>query len=164
MHIEKDFTFDAAHYLPNHDGKCRNLHGHTYKVTVAIIGTPRARVGASDEGMVLDFGVLSDAFNSDVKDKLDHTLLNDRISLPTAENIALCIFGTLWHALTPGFEQRPTVQIPELSYVCVQETPTARALCYFNDWDAAQHPRIAAAPVPVRTETSAFGAFFPAPE
>ena len=45
----KEFDFDAAHFLPNYNGKCEHLHGHTYKLVVKVEGTP------DHEGMVLDF-------------------------------------------------------------------------------------------------------------
>lgn len=62
MRINKTFTFEAAHRLQNHDGKCRNLHGHGYKVEVAVEKTGKAAALQEDgpqEGMLLDFGELS---------------------------------------------------------------------------------------------------------
>ena len=49
MILIKEFEFDAAHYLPEYNGKCEKLHGHTYKLVVKIDGTP------DKEGMVIDF-------------------------------------------------------------------------------------------------------------
>ena len=49
MIVLKEFEFDAAHYLPEYNGKCERLHGHTYKLVVKVQGTP------DHEGMVIDF-------------------------------------------------------------------------------------------------------------
>ena len=70
--------FDAAHRLPDYDGKCANLHGHTWKVEVEI--KTKALI---EDRFVLDFTVLKQIVNT-----LDHKYLNDLIEVPTAENIA----------------------------------------------------------------------------
>lgn len=59
--ITRHYRFEAAHRLPHHAGKCRRLHGHSYEVVVELDGEPRPVDGASDEGMVLDFGDLDAA-------------------------------------------------------------------------------------------------------
>lgn len=88
----KSFTFDAAHKLPEHDGKCRNLHGHTYKLEVEVstdASLVKARSGAK-RGMVIDFGDLKELVKREVIDVLDHTCLNDLVLpefYPTAENL-----------------------------------------------------------------------------
>lgn len=70
-------TFDAAHRLPGHPGKCQNLHGHTWRIRVKV----NAEV-LNEQGMVVDFGILKN-----VIDKMDHGLLNEVVPHPTAENI-----------------------------------------------------------------------------
>lgn len=98
MRIEKDFTFEAAHRLPlmAHDHKCRRLHGHTYKVTIAIFGEPDPR------GVVVDFDDLSAAWQP-LHDLLDHRCLNDVHGLnspqPTAEVIARFIAERIYKEL-----------------------------------------------------------------
>jgi len=76
--------FDAAHYLPGYQGKCANLHGHTYQVEVVIEG----QVG--QDGFVLDFYQLKKLLKASLAD-LDHSCLNQAIPNPTAERIALLI-------------------------------------------------------------------------
>jgi len=98
MRIGKVFKFEAAHQLPNHDGKCRNLHGHSYRVEVELEGDPRSEgEGAPDEGMVLDFSALSAIWKRAVHARLDHRFLNDVIPdrVTTAENIAAWILDEL---------------------------------------------------------------------
>lgn len=104
--IGKKFEFEAAHVLPNHEGKCSRLHGHNYVVEVRLSGTPAPVRGKSDDGMVLDFGVLTDIWKRHLEEVLDHQLLNDRLSEayqpPTAENIAAYIYDAFWLGLRHG--------------------------------------------------------------
>jgi 6-pyruvoyltetrahydropterin/6-carboxytetrahydropterin synthase len=86
MKIIKKFSFDSAHYLPNYEGKCKQLHGHTYHLEIIIEGEINP-----DTGMVLDFAKLKHIVKTKAIDILDHKLLNDLIEIPTAENIALWI-------------------------------------------------------------------------
>lgn len=110
MRIIKVFTFDAAHYVPSYHGKCENLHGHTYKLVVKVDGVPDA------EGMVIDFVELKQLVREQVVDLLDHHLLNDVLSVPTAENI--CIF--CWEKLA-GLLQSGRYHLAEVE---VWETAT----------------------------------------
>lgn len=81
--VVREFSFDAAHYLPNYKGKCRNMHGHTWRVEVAIEGGVDPKTG-----MVLDFADLK-LLLLPLKDVLDHQVLNESVlENPTAENIA----------------------------------------------------------------------------
>lgn len=93
----KSFTFDAAHFLPEHKGKCANMHGHTYRLEVTVVrnnGT-LGNVG-SDEGMVIDFADLKAIVKAEVIDKMDHKVLNDVLPFrTTAENMAAYIFEVL---------------------------------------------------------------------
>ena len=93
MLLSKDFTFDAAHNLINYHGKCERLHGHTYKLRVVLEGRP------DDEGMIMDFEELKAIVNGRVISKLDHSYINDIITQPSAENIALWVWGELDGAL-----------------------------------------------------------------
>jgi len=73
---------DAAHFLPAHPGKCKNLHGHRWRITFIV--SARA---LNDQGMVVDFGELAE-----LPRKFDHTCLNDhpafKVVPSTAENMA----------------------------------------------------------------------------
>ncbi len=81
-------TFDAAHCIPNHPGKCRNLHGHTYKVEAEFSGE-----ALDDIGMVMDFADLKGALKAILP---DHLYLNDVMPGPTtAEGIAKWLFDQL---------------------------------------------------------------------
>ena len=83
--VTKIFKFDAAHLLPDYDGKCKNLHGHSWRLDVEVEGMAGAAVYPS---MVLDFGDLKKIVNTAVIDKLDHQYINDVLpGPPTAENM-----------------------------------------------------------------------------
>lgn len=94
--VSKTFTFEAAHRLPNHPGKCRFLHGHSYKVVVTVEGEIDPATG-----MVIDFDEISQAWKERCHPVLDHKFLNDLIDNPTAERLALWLFETL-KGLLPG--------------------------------------------------------------
>ncbi|MEA3500360.1 MAG: 6-carboxytetrahydropterin synthase QueD [Candidatus Marinimicrobia bacterium] len=66
-HISKIFNFSMAHRLTFHNGKCRNLHGHTYKLEITISGN------IDKNGIIIDFGDIKKIVNKNVIDKLDHT-------------------------------------------------------------------------------------------
>ncbi len=88
----KELRMAAAHRLPNHDGKCRFMHGHTYVVRVYVNGPVQE---VSDEnpqsGMVVDFGVIK-TFLEKVESRFDHNFLNESLEeYPTAERIAVAV-------------------------------------------------------------------------
>lgn len=89
MLISKDFKFDAAHNLIHYHGKCEKLHGHTYKLRVVLEGVP------DSEGMIIDFIELKEIVKEHVISRLDHAYINDIISQPSAENIAMWIWNEL---------------------------------------------------------------------
>lgn len=99
MRIGKTFRFEAAHSLPNHDGKCRRPHGHSYIVEVVLRGEVEREPDHPKQGMVLDFSVLGEIMRRRVIDRLDHQDLNvvlaGEVPVTTAENIALWIMAAL---------------------------------------------------------------------
>ena len=111
MEIFKEFTLEAAHWLPNvpEGHKCRRMHGHSFRVQVCIEGPVDDRLG-----WVMDFADLKMAFQS-IEDQLDHRCLNDVKGLenPTSENLARWI----WSGLKPA--------LPSLCKVMVCETCTS---------------------------------------
>jgi 6-pyruvoyltetrahydropterin/6-carboxytetrahydropterin synthase len=108
MEIFREFTFEAAHKLPNvaPDHKCCRLHGHSFHVAVHVKGL----VGEVS-GWVTDFADISAAFKP-LFEQLDHRYLNEieGLSNPTSENLA----KWLWERLHPT--------LPGLSKIVVRET------------------------------------------
>jgi 6-pyruvoyltetrahydropterin/6-carboxytetrahydropterin synthase len=75
VRLTKTFTFEMAHALFNYDGKCKNIHGHSYKLEVTVIGEPLADKGHASDGLIIDFGDLKKIVNSEVVDIFDHALV-----------------------------------------------------------------------------------------
>lgn len=91
--ITADSSFSAAHRLPKHQGKCRNLHGHNWRVE-AVVGAETL----DEQGMVIDFSALKMTLG-ELCERFDHLMINeiapfDRIP-PTAENFAKHLFDEL---------------------------------------------------------------------
>lgn len=138
MKIGKQFSFDAAHQLVGHFGKCANLHGHTYKVEVVLTGSINDR--GSSEGMVVDFYHVK-KYAGSLIDRLDHaTLLRGDEPIAqtnsvqtkrvifgfrtTAENMSKFLTWALATLLQP---------YARLDYVRLWETPTGYAECDYYD-------------------------------
>jgi len=119
VQIRKQFKFEAAHVLPHHTGKCARLHGHSYRVDVAVGGSLQAAGPAT--GMVVDFDELSAIVEPHVVARLDHSSLNELLPNPTAEHLALWI----WSELAP--------RLPQLDEIVVWETATACAVVRADD-------------------------------
>lgn len=90
MIVRRRFEFEAAHELPHHPGKCRNLHGHSYRLLVSV-----DRPVDPASGLAIDFGELKRIVNETVVAALDHRYVNEIIDNPTAENMAVWIWQRL---------------------------------------------------------------------
>ncbi|TFB18545.1 6-carboxytetrahydropterin synthase QueD [Filobacillus milosensis] len=115
--VSKEFTFDAAHHLHCYEGKCKNLHGHTYKVIFGISGY-------TDEiGLVIDFGDIKKIWKEQIEVHLDHRYLND--TLPnmntSAENMVVWIYEKMEEAL------KKDPNDCRVEFVKLYETPTSYA-------------------------------------
>lgn len=135
--ISKEFTFDSAHQLVGHKGKCANLHGHTYRVKIYLQGTIKTkRQDPSAEGMIEDFGDVTEVAKPLI-DALDHAFLaqgNEPVYphvttkqvlfgfRTTAENMASFI---LWYLRTYGDKRYFKVEL--------WETPTGCAVAEVTD-------------------------------
>ena len=92
IRVTKQFDFEMAHALDCHDGKCHNIHGHTYELSVTFLGTPIDQPGTPKDGMVIDFADLKKIVKQNVVDVFDHALVlrdNSRF------------LGSIDHALNP---------------------------------------------------------------
>jgi 6-pyruvoyltetrahydropterin/6-carboxytetrahydropterin synthase len=97
--LKKRFTFEAAHALPHHEGKCRRLHGHSWAGWVEVEGD-RLEASGPSTGMVMDFGYIAAAVKPLVADFLDHHFLNESLEMesPTSEAVAQWVFMRLQSA------------------------------------------------------------------
>jgi len=120
MRITKIMTFDSAHMLPNEEcyGKCRNLHGHTYKLEVTVDGP------VTSKGWVMNFKELKEIMKKYV-DRFDHAFLNDLQELgdiTTAERMV----EYLWFEMEKDIDRIPP-ELLHLSKIRLWETPTSYA-------------------------------------
>lgn len=99
MKVRRSFDFDAAHRLPLHPGKCRELHGHAYRLVVTV-----ERPVDPQTGLAMDFSDLKAVVKREVVDLLDHRCVNDVIENPTAESMAVWIWNHLAGPL-PGLAE-----------------------------------------------------------
>lgn len=142
IRLTKEFTFDMAHVLANYDGKCSHMHGHTYFLSVTVLGRPVVQPGAKT-GMVMDFGDLKEIVQREILNVFDHStvlweadvrfdslreLPNVHIApyQPTCENLLVDFVTRLKRNFTNGVT---------LCCVVLRETPTSYASWYAKDND-----------------------------
>ena len=75
IRITKHFDFESAHALHGYDGKCKNIHGHSYHIYVTVIGTPISDKENPKNGMVMDFGDLKVIVKREIVTKFDHAVV-----------------------------------------------------------------------------------------
>ncbi len=119
MKLMREFRFEASHKIPNHEGLCNRIHGHSYNLFISVEGPVDARTG-----MVVDFDEMSRLVQERVLDKLDHGFLNDYIPLPSCESISVWIWDQLKGSL------------PHLSEVQLYETFDACSIYRGEEGDA----------------------------
>ncbi|MEH7375536.1 MULTISPECIES: 6-carboxytetrahydropterin synthase QueD [Bacillaceae] len=120
--VSKEFTFDASHHLHCYEGKCKNLHGHTYRVIFGLSGF------VDERGLMIDFGDIKDIWKNEIEIYLDHQYLNE--TLPsmntTAENMVVWIYEKMKDALATE-ERRNQYHGARVEFVRLFETPTSYA-------------------------------------
>jgi len=118
--VVKEFRFEAAHYLPDYDGPCKNLHGHSYVLQIGFAGEVDPKTG-----MVADFSKIKYGM-SPVIEVLDHSLLNSvegigfPSALPTAESMVVWLKRSIQERLEKEMNSK-------LVFVRLYETPTSYA-------------------------------------
>ena len=75
IRITKEFTFETGHALYGHDGKCKNIHGHSYKLSVTVLGKPVLDSNDPKFGMIMDFSDLKKIVKEEIVDRFDHSTI-----------------------------------------------------------------------------------------
>ena len=145
IRITKQFSFETGHALYGYDGKCRNVHGHSYKLSVTVIGTPIADNSHVKFGMVIDFGDLKKIVKEEIVDVFDHATVFNK-NTPHVElanelksrghNVLLVNYQPTSEMMVIDFADKIKKRLPEninLHAVKLQETETSYAEWYAVD-------------------------------
>lgn len=144
IRVTKVFTFDMAHALHGYDGLCKNIHGHTYRLSVTLIGKTIQEEGHAKQGMVIDFSDFKKIVKEKVVDVFDHTLVLNANS-PHAkiqgladnfERLILTDYQPSCENLLIDILSRINANLPsnvELCNVRLEETPTSYAEWFKSD-------------------------------
>ncbi len=145
IRITKQFSFETGHALYGYDGKCRNVHGHSYKLSVTVIGMPIADTSHVKLGMVIDFGDLKKIVKEDIVDKFDHATVFNK-NTPHVElakeleqrghNVILVDYQPTSEQMVIDFAAKIKARLPEnikLHSLKLQETDTSFAEWYASD-------------------------------
>jgi 6-pyruvoyltetrahydropterin/6-carboxytetrahydropterin synthase len=145
IRITKEFTFETGHALYGYDGKCRNVHGHSYHLSVTVIGTPIAETGHTKLGMVIDFGDLKRIVKEEVVDPFDHaTVFNKnsphidlaRTLEKEGHKVILAAYQPTSENMVIDFAKRISGRLPkrmQLHSLRLRETGTAYAEWFADD-------------------------------
>lgn len=146
IRITKQFSFETGHALYGYDGKCRNVHGHSYKLSVTVIGSPIGDNSNVKYGMVIDFSDLKKIVNEEIVDVFDHATVFNK-NTPHVElakelkdrghHVLLVDYQPTSEMMVIDFAQKISSRLPKninLFSVKLQETETS-----FAEWHAADN-------------------------
>ena len=146
IRITKQFDFETGHALYGYDGKCRNVHGHSYKLSVTVIGTPIEDAQDVKYGMVIDFKDLKLIVQEEIVDKFDHATVFNK-NTPHVElahelqirdhNVILVDYQPTTEMMLVDFAAKINAKIPDtitLHSLRLQETATSYA-----EWFASEN-------------------------
>ncbi len=152
IRITKQFSFETGHALYGYDGKCKNVHGHSYKLSVTVIGTPIIDKANVKYGMVIDFGDLKKIVKSEVVDVFDHATVFNK-NTPHVElakelenrdhNVILVDYQPTSENMVVDFAEKISSRLPShirLFSLKLQETETSFAEWFESD-QAPQPPK-----------------------
>ena len=140
IRITKEFKFEMAHALHGYDGLCKNIHGHSYRLWVTIMGTVKNINAHKKDGMVMDFAVLKRIVKPELIDKYDHSLVlnanspHSEIDLSAFEKVFLLPYQPTSENLVTDFALKIKSKLPEginLYKVVLSETATS-----FAEWNS----------------------------
>ncbi|MEL4307015.1 6-pyruvoyl trahydropterin synthase family protein [Joostella sp. CR20] len=145
IRITKQFNFETGHALYGYDGKCKNVHGHSYKLSVTVIGKPITDTSHVKLGMVIDFGDLKKIVKEDIVDVFDHATVFNK-NTPHVElaheleqrghNVILVNYQPTSENMVIDFAEKIKNRLPnhiQLHSLKLQETETSFAEWYASD-------------------------------
>lgn len=147
IRITKIFTFETAHVLYNYDGKCKNMHGHSYKLFVTVKGKPINDLQHPKNGMVVDFGDIKEIVKSEIISLWDHAVLINSNS-PHLElgqdlesrghKVIYCPYQPTCENMLYDIADKVRARLPEhveLAYLKLHETENS-----YGEWFAEDNP------------------------
>jgi 6-pyruvoyltetrahydropterin/6-carboxytetrahydropterin synthase len=145
IRITKQFSFETGHALYGYDGKCRNVHGHSYKLDVSVVGEPISDTGHVKYGMVIDFSDLKKIVKEEIVNVFDHaTVFNQNtphIDLANelkdrGHNVLLVDYQPTSEMMVIDFADKIKQRLPQnikLHSLKLQETATSFAEWFASD-------------------------------
>ncbi|WP_411766227.1 6-pyruvoyl trahydropterin synthase family protein [Winogradskyella sp. A3E31] len=146
IRITKQFSFETGHALYGYDGKCKNVHGHSYRLDVTVIGTPISDPSNVKYGMVIDFGDLKKIVKEEIVDVFDHATVFNK-NTPHVElakeledrghNVLLVDYQPTSEMMVIDFAEKIKPRLPNtitLHSLKLQETATS-----FAEWFASEN-------------------------
>jgi 6-pyruvoyltetrahydropterin/6-carboxytetrahydropterin synthase len=147
IRITKQFSFETGHALYGYDGKCKNVHGHSYRLDVTVIGTPISDNSNVKFGMVIDFSDLKKIVKEEIVDVFDHATVFNK-NTPHVElakeledrdhNVLLVDYQPTSEMMVIDFAKKIKKRLPEdikLHSLKLQETATSFAEWFASDND-----------------------------
>lgn len=145
IRITKQFSFETGHALYGYDGKCKNVHGHSYKLSVTVIGTPITDTSNVKFGMVIDFTDLKKIVKEEIVDLFDHATVFNK-NTPHVElakelsdrghHVILVDYQPTSENMVIDFARKINDRLPneiKLHSLKLQETETSFAEWYASD-------------------------------
>ena len=145
IRITKQFSFETGHALYGYDGKCKNVHGHSYKLSVTVIGKPITDATHVKFGMVIDFSDLKAIVKAEIVDVFDHATVFNK-NTPHIElakelkerdhNVLLVDYQPTSEMMVIDFAEKIQKHLPShilLHSLKLQETDTSFAQWFASD-------------------------------
>lgn len=143
--ITKQFNFETGHALYGYDGKCKNIHGHSYKLFVTVIGQPISDSNNVKYGMVIDFGDLKKIVKEEIVDLFDHATVFNKNTPHAAlaadlqnlgHHVILVDYQPTSEMMIIDFAKKIKNRLPKevkLHSIKLQETETSSAEWYASE-------------------------------
>ena len=145
IRITKQFNFETAHALYGYDGKCKNIHGHNYKLSVTVLGAPIQDKSHPKYGMVIDFSDLKKIVKEEIVDPFDHAAIFNKntphlelanILMDSGHKIVLVDYQPTSEMMVINFAEKISSKLPkniQLLSLKLQETDSCYAEWYASE-------------------------------
>ena len=146
IRITKKFRFEAAHALHGYDGKCKNIHGHNYKLFVTVVGSPTSDSSNVKFGMVMDFDDLKKIVKAEIIKEFDHSVIFNKNSphkkladdlIKNGHKVVLADYQPTIEEMIIDFANKISSKLPgeiKLHSLKLEETETS-----YSEWFAADN-------------------------